>query len=78
MDAFLPLAVAFREDTLRPVCSSYVEVCGRVTSLLLTRIEERQGEVPASAPLKNLPILMASSHYIHQTLTHYESKLGDM
>ncbi|KAK7164992.1 hypothetical protein R3I94_003391 [Phoxinus phoxinus] len=78
MDAFLPLAVAFREDTLLLVCSSYVEVCGRVTSVLLTRLEERQGEVPASAPLKNLPILMATSDYIHQTLTHYESKLRDV
>ncbi|XP_048045124.1 uncharacterized protein KIAA0825 homolog [Megalobrama amblycephala] len=77
MDAFLPLAVAFREDTLLPVCSSYVEVCGRVTSFLLTRLEERAGEVPASAPLKNLPILMATSVYIHQTLTHYESQLRD-
>ncbi|XP_073696093.1 uncharacterized protein KIAA0825 homolog [Garra rufa] len=77
MDAFLPLAVAFREDSLLPVCSSYVEVCGRVTSFLLTRLEERAGEVPASAPFKNLPILMASSAYIHQTLTHYQNQLRD-
>uniref|UniRef100_A0A9J7WVJ0 KIAA0825 n=1 Tax=Cyprinus carpio carpio TaxID=630221 RepID=A0A9J7WVJ0_CYPCA len=77
MDAFLPLAVAFREDTLLPVCSSYVEVCGRVTSFLLTRVEERAGDVPASAPFRNLPILMATSVYILQTLTHYESQLRD-
>ncbi|RXN21213.1 putative protein KIAA0825-like [Labeo rohita] len=77
MDAFLPLAVAFREDSLLPVCSSYVEVCGRVTSFLLTRLEERAGEVPASAPFKNLLILMASSAYIHQTLMHYQSQLKD-
>ncbi|KAL1274734.1 hypothetical protein QQF64_027548, partial [Cirrhinus molitorella] len=77
MDAFLPLAVAFREDSLLPVCSSYVEVCGRVTSFLLTRLEERAGEVPASAPFKNLTILMSSSAYIHQTLTQYQTQLRD-
>uniref|UniRef100_A0A671KD88 KIAA0825 n=1 Tax=Sinocyclocheilus anshuiensis TaxID=1608454 RepID=A0A671KD88_9TELE len=77
MDAFHPLAVAFRENSLLPVCSSYVEVCGRVTSFLLTRLEERAGEVLASAPFKNLPILMATSVYIHQTLAHYESQLRD-
>ncbi|XP_059406133.1 uncharacterized protein KIAA0825 homolog [Carassius carassius] len=77
MDAFHPLAVAFREKSLLPVCSSYVEVCGRVTSFLLTRLEERAREVPASAPFKNLPILMATSVYIHQTLAHYESQLRD-
>ncbi|KAL0192871.1 hypothetical protein M9458_011167, partial [Cirrhinus mrigala] len=69
MDAFLPLAVAFREDSLLPVCSSYVEVCGHATSFLLTRLEERAGE--------NLLILMASSAYIHQTLMHYQSQLKD-
>ncbi|XP_051539016.1 uncharacterized protein KIAA0825-like [Myxocyprinus asiaticus] len=77
LDAFLPLAVACREDTLLPVRSRYIEVCGRVTSSLLTRLEERAGEVPASAPLKNLPILMATSAYIHQTLKQYESQLRD-
>ncbi|XP_043096745.1 uncharacterized protein KIAA0825 homolog isoform X2 [Puntigrus tetrazona] len=77
MDAFLPLAVAFRENGLLPVCSSYVEVCGQVTNFLLTRLEERAGEVPASAPFKNMPILMATSVYIYQTLARYESQLRD-
>ncbi|XP_056314448.1 uncharacterized protein KIAA0825 homolog [Danio aesculapii] len=78
LDAFLPLAVAFSEDVLLAVCSSYVEVCGRVTSSLLARLEERAWEVPASAPLKNLPVLMATSVFIHQTLSYYESQLRDV
>ncbi|XP_017546621.2 uncharacterized protein KIAA0825 homolog isoform X3 [Pygocentrus nattereri] len=74
LDALLPLAVACKDDTLR---SCYVEVCGRVTFALLARLEERSGQVPTLAPLKNLPTLLASSIYIQQRLTHYESQLRD-
>ncbi|XP_066511134.1 uncharacterized protein KIAA0825-like isoform X2 [Hoplias malabaricus] len=77
LDALLPLAVACKDDVLLPVRSSFVEVCGRVTSALLTRLEERSGQVPASAPIKNLPTLLASSSYIQQRLTYYESQLRD-
>ncbi|KAG9261881.1 hypothetical protein AMEX_G25492 [Astyanax mexicanus] len=77
LDALLPLAVACKDDALLPVRSCYVEVCGRVISALLTRLEERSGQVPNTAPLKNLPTLLASSLYIQQRLMHYESQLRD-
>ncbi|KAI5613259.1 hypothetical protein C0J50_11619 [Silurus asotus] len=77
LDAFLPLAVVCKEDALFPVCSCYIEVCGRVSSALLTRLEERAKEVPHSSPLNNLPIILASSTFIHHRLTYYESQLAD-
>ncbi|TRY62485.1 hypothetical protein DNTS_026134 [Danionella cerebrum] len=77
LDVFLPLAVAFGQDVLQAVCSSFVEVCGRVSCSLLARLEERAWAVPASAPLQNLPVLLASSSYIHQTLSHYEELLSE-
>lgn len=77
LDALLSLAVACKDDVLLPVCSCYVEACGRVSSALLTRLEERAREVPHSSPLKNLPTILASSTYIHHRLAYYESQLGD-
>ncbi|XP_072520951.1 uncharacterized protein KIAA0825 homolog isoform X2 [Salminus brasiliensis] len=77
LDALLPLAMACKDDNLLPVRSCYVEVCGRVASALLTRLEERSGQVPTTAPLKNLPTVLASSLYIQQRLQHYESQLRD-
>lgn len=77
LDALLTLAVVCKEDALLPVCSCYIEVCGWVTSALLTRLEERAREVPHASPLKNLPTILASSTYIHHRLVYYESQLGD-
>ncbi|XP_058231561.1 uncharacterized protein KIAA0825 homolog isoform X1 [Hemibagrus wyckioides] len=77
LDALLPLAVVCKEDALLPVSSCYIEVCGRVSSDLLTRLEERAREVPHSSPLKNLPTILASSTYIYHRLAYYESQLGD-
>ncbi|XP_053509961.1 uncharacterized protein KIAA0825 homolog isoform X2 [Ictalurus furcatus] len=77
LDALLSLAVVCKDDVLLPVCSCYVEACGRVSSALLTRLEERAREVPHSSPLKNLPTILASSTYIHHRLAYYESQLGD-
>ncbi|XP_060762922.1 uncharacterized protein KIAA0825 homolog [Neoarius graeffei] len=77
LDALLTLAVVCKEDALLPVCSCYIEVCGQVTSALLTRLEERAREVPHASPLKNLPTILASSTYIHHRLVYYESQLGD-
>ncbi|KAF5904754.1 uncharacterized protein DAT39_005476, partial [Clarias magur] len=77
LDALLPLAVVCKEEALLPVSSCYVEVCGRVSSALLTRLEERRREVPHISPLKNLPTILASSTYIHHRLAYYESQLRD-
>ncbi|KAK3514600.1 hypothetical protein QTP70_021512, partial [Hemibagrus guttatus] len=77
LDALLPLAVVCKEDALLPVSSCYVEVCGRLSSDLLTRLDERAREVPHSSPLKNLPTILASSTYIYHRLANYESQLGD-
>ncbi|XP_026787076.3 uncharacterized protein KIAA0825 homolog isoform X1 [Pangasianodon hypophthalmus] len=77
LDALLPLAVACKEDALLPVCSCYIELCGQLTSALLTKLDERAREVPHSSPLKNLPTILASSTYIHHRLAYYESQLGD-
>ncbi|XP_053337654.1 uncharacterized protein KIAA0825 homolog isoform X1 [Clarias gariepinus] len=77
LDALLPLAVVCKEEALLPVSSCYVEVCGRVSSVLLTRLEERRREVPHTSPLKNLPTILASSTYIHHRLVYYESQLRD-
>ncbi|MCJ8746813.1 hypothetical protein PDJAM_G00146070 [Pangasius djambal] len=77
LDALLPLAVVCKEDALHPVCSCYIELCGQLTSALLTRLDERAREVPHSSPLKNLPTILASSTYIHHRLAYYESQLGD-
>lgn len=77
LDALLSLAVVCKEDALVPVSSCYIEVCGSVSSALLTRLEERSREVPHSSPLKNLPTILASSTYIYQRLIYYQSQLGD-
>ncbi|XP_060740365.1 uncharacterized protein KIAA0825 homolog [Tachysurus vachellii] len=77
LDSLLPLAVVCKEDALLPVSSCYIEVSGRVSSDLLTRLEERAREVPHSSPLENLPTILASSTYIYHRLAYYESQLGD-
>ncbi|KAM3867569.1 uncharacterized protein KIAA0825 homolog [Diretmus argenteus] len=77
LDALLPLAVACRDNFLLEVRSNFVEACGRVTSAMLDRLEERALEVPSSAPLRNLPALLATCIYVHQRLGHYHAMLRD-
>ncbi|KAM7018093.1 uncharacterized protein KIAA0825 homolog [Tautogolabrus adspersus] len=75
LDALLPLAVACRDGSLLEVCSSFVEACGRTAFAMLGRLQERALEVPSSAPLKNLPALIATCIYVHQRLEHYHARL---
>ncbi|KAM6965419.1 uncharacterized protein KIAA0825 homolog [Aplochiton taeniatus] len=77
VEALLPLALACREGPLLEVRCSFVEVCGRVAASVLDRLEQRAAEVPASAPLKNLPSLLATGVYVHQRLCHYNSRLRE-
>ncbi|XP_042276768.1 uncharacterized protein KIAA0825 homolog isoform X3 [Thunnus maccoyii] len=77
LDALLPLAAACRDSSLLEVRSSFVEACGRAAFAMLGRLEERALEVPASAPLKNLPALLATCIYVHQRLEHYHARLKD-
>ncbi|XP_045082705.1 uncharacterized protein KIAA0825 homolog [Coregonus clupeaformis] len=76
-DALLPLAEACGDAALLEVRCSFVEVCAWVTSAILGRVEERVGEVPSAAPLKNLVALLGTSMYIHQQLCHYEAQLRE-
>uniref|UniRef100_A0A673WB82 KIAA0825 n=1 Tax=Salmo trutta TaxID=8032 RepID=A0A673WB82_SALTR len=76
-DALLPLAEACGDAALLEVRCSFVEVCAWVTSAILGRVEERAGEVPSAAPLKNLIALLGTSMYIHQRLCHYEAQLRE-
>ncbi|KAJ3603760.1 hypothetical protein NHX12_028501 [Muraenolepis orangiensis] len=74
LEALLPLAVACRDSPLAAVRGSFVEACARVTSAALSRVEERALQVPCSAPLKNLPALLASCVCIGQRLAHYHAR----
>nr|XP_020450251.1 uncharacterized protein KIAA0825 homolog [Monopterus albus] len=78
LDALLPLAVACRDSSLLEVRSSFVEACGRAAFAMLGRLQERALEVPSSAPLKNLPALLATCIYVHQRLEHYHARLKDL
>ncbi|XP_041644003.1 uncharacterized protein KIAA0825 homolog [Cheilinus undulatus] len=75
MDALLPLAAACRDGSLLEVRSSFVEACGRAAFAMLGRLQERALEVPSSAPLKNLPALLATCIYVQQRLEHYHARL---
>ncbi|XP_073322833.1 uncharacterized protein KIAA0825 homolog [Pagrus major] len=77
LDALLPLAAACRESSLLEVRSSFVEACGRAAFAVLDRLQERALEVPTSAPLKNLPALLATCIYVLQRLEHYHGRLKD-
>ncbi|MEQ2179123.1 hypothetical protein GOODEAATRI_021410, partial [Goodea atripinnis] len=77
LDALLPLAVACRDTSLLGVRSSFVEACSRAAFAMLGRLQERALEVPSSAPLKNLPALLASCIYVQQRLEHYNVVLKD-
>nr|XP_046243006.1 uncharacterized protein KIAA0825 homolog isoform X2 [Scatophagus argus] len=77
LDALLPLAAACRDSSLLEVRSSFVEACGRAAFAMLGRLQERAQEVPSSAPLKNLPALLATCIYVHQRLEHYHTRLKD-
>ncbi|PWA19513.1 hypothetical protein CCH79_00006814 [Gambusia affinis] len=77
LDALLPLAVACRDTSLLGVRSSFVEACSRAAFAMLGRLQERALEVPSSAPLKNLPALLASCIYVQQRLEHYNVMLKD-
>ncbi|KAJ8414941.1 hypothetical protein AAFF_G00024640 [Aldrovandia affinis] len=75
LDALFPLVLLCREDSLLDVRASFVEAAGKVTSAVLGRLQERGREGPASAPLKNVPVLLASGVYVQQRLCHYEAQL---
>ncbi|XP_018614746.2 uncharacterized protein KIAA0825 homolog isoform X1 [Scleropages formosus] len=75
VDRLFPLAMACREDTLLEVRSSFVEVCSHVTLALLHRLQERAGEVPSTASLKNLPVLLATTVHLHQRLGQIRTHL---
>ncbi|KAK1893063.1 putative protein KIAA0825 [Dissostichus eleginoides] len=77
MDALLPLAAACRDSSLLEVRSSFVEACSRAVLALLGRLQERALEVPSSAPLRNLPALLATCIYVQQRLEHYHARLKD-
>ncbi|TKS78887.1 hypothetical protein D9C73_012286 [Collichthys lucidus] len=77
LDALLPLAAACGDSSLQEVRSSFVEACGRAAFAMLGRLQERALEVPSSAPLKNLPTLLATGIYLHQRLEHYHARLKD-
>ncbi|XP_063753465.1 uncharacterized protein KIAA0825 homolog isoform X3 [Eleginops maclovinus] len=77
MDALLPLAAACRDSSLLEVRSSFVEACSRAVFALLGRLQERALEVPSSAPLRNLPALLATCIYVQQRLEHYHARLKD-
>ncbi len=77
LDALLPLAAACRENSLLEVRSSFVEACGRAAFAMLGRLQERALEVPSTAPLKNLPALLATCIFVHQRLEHYHASLKD-
>lgn len=77
LDALLPLAAACRDSSLLEVRSSFVEACSRAVFAILGRLQERALEVPSSAPLGNLPALLATCIYVHQRLEHYHARLKD-
>ncbi|KAL7392198.1 hypothetical protein ABVT39_021043 [Epinephelus coioides] len=77
LDALLPLAAACRDSSLLEVRSSFVEACSRAVFAMLGRLQERALEVPSSAPLRNLPALLATCIYVHQRLEHYHARLKD-
>ncbi|XP_034025938.1 uncharacterized protein KIAA0825 homolog isoform X2 [Thalassophryne amazonica] len=77
LDALLPLAVACRHTSLLEVQSSYVEACGSAVFAILDRVQQRALEIPSSAPLKNLPALLATSIHVYQRLKHYNARLKD-
>ncbi|XP_074494372.1 uncharacterized protein KIAA0825 homolog isoform X2 [Sebastes fasciatus] len=77
LDALLPLAAACRDSSLLEVRSSFVEACSRAAFAVLGRLQERALEVPSSAPLRNLPALLATCVYVHQRLEHYHARLKD-
>ncbi|XP_056150158.1 uncharacterized protein KIAA0825 homolog [Lampris incognitus] len=75
VDALLPLALACRDGPLLEVRSNFVDVCAKVTTSMLVRLEERALEVPSTAPFKNLPALLATCIYVQQKLEHYHARL---
>lgn len=77
LDIFLPLAVACGDSSLLEVRSSFVEACGRAAFAMMARLRERALEVPACAPMKNLPALLSTCIYVHQRLQRYHDGLKD-
>lgn len=77
LDIFLPLAVACSDGSLLEVRSSFVEACGRAAFAMMGRLRERALEVPACAPMKNLPALLSTCIYVHQQLQQYHDRLKD-
>uniref|UniRef100_A0AAV2MRP5 KIAA0825 n=1 Tax=Knipowitschia caucasica TaxID=637954 RepID=A0AAV2MRP5_KNICA len=77
MNALLPLAAACRDCSLLEVRITFVEACSTAVFAILDRVEERASEVPSSAPLKNLPGLLATVMYLHQQLQYYHTHLKD-
>ncbi|XP_078106613.1 uncharacterized protein KIAA0825 homolog isoform X1 [Sander vitreus] len=77
LDALLPLAAACRDSSLLEVRSSFVEACSRAAFAMLGRLQERALKVASSAPLRNLPALLATCIYVNQRLEHYHARLKD-
>lgn len=77
LDIFLPLAVACSDSSLLEVRSSFVEACGQAAFAMMGRLRERALEVPACAPMKNLPALLSTCIYVHQQLQRYHDTLRE-
>lgn len=43
----------------------------------MARLQERALEVPSSAPMKNLPVLLSTCIYVRQQLQQYLDRLKD-
>ncbi|XP_069483739.1 uncharacterized protein KIAA0825 homolog isoform X2 [Ambystoma mexicanum] len=75
LGTLLPLALACRGDFLQEIRATFVEVCCKVGTAVLARLEMRCNEVPSEAPVQNLHAALATAVYVHQRLTNYDGLL---
>uniref|UniRef100_A0A452GGA7 KIAA0825 n=1 Tax=Gopherus agassizii TaxID=38772 RepID=A0A452GGA7_9SAUR len=77
LDTVLPLALACRDDSLQEMRANFVEVCCKVATAVLERLEERSKEVPSKAPMQNLYAVLSTAVHVFQHFMMYDSLMRD-
>ncbi|XP_060057163.1 uncharacterized protein KIAA0825 homolog [Erinaceus europaeus] len=77
LDTMLPLALACRDDSFQEIQANFVEVCFKVATAVLARLQERGKEVPSKISLKNLHILLSTAVYMYQHFMQYDNQMRE-
>ncbi|XP_075449285.1 uncharacterized protein KIAA0825 homolog isoform X3 [Ascaphus truei] len=75
-DSLLSLALACKDNSLQEIRTCFVEAFCKVTTLVLTRLEEWSKQIPSKAPLKNWFTVLSSAIHVLHHFTYYNEQMS--